>query len=239
MPPKKKAAVQKGNTNAAKGRESEPINSASYAAVARRGLVATGPPAHAAEETREVYEGGRNNHQVPPGKSTPATLTIFLPHLFHAVASTNRKKSRPSVRESQVMNGSQPTIQTQQKRHAAGDWAVQVTLNKSDGDHETCQGKQAEARKKQMEKRPPSDHRISSSSDQPPPRKIQKPRGPSQRLSVANTLSASQPSATAALVTSPADAPTPPTAAKISRQVKVAENHSKNQKKFRKMKKQK
>ena len=39
--------------------------------------------------------------------------------LFHAVASTNRKKPRPYVRESQVMNGSQPTIQTQQKRHAA------------------------------------------------------------------------------------------------------------------------
>ena len=79
----KKAAVQKGNTNAAKGRESEPINSASYAAAARRGLVATGPPAsstHAAEETREDYEGGTNNHQVPPGESIPATLTIFLPH---------------------------------------------------------------------------------------------------------------------------------------------------------------
>ena len=171
--------------------------------------------------------------------------------LFHAVASTNRKKPRPSVRESQVMNGSQPTIQTQQKRHAAGqppeqclfsprvnsvsnifrehpistisallaqqisgipsvvanrpipasfnnfshlsdDRAVQVALNKSDGDHETCQEKQAEARKKQMEKRPPSDHRISSSSDQTRPRKILKPRGPSQRLSVANTLSASK-----------------------------------------------
>ena len=80
---KKKAAVKKGNTNAAKGRESEPINSASYAAAARRGSVATGPPAsstHAAEETREDYEGGRNNHQVPPGESIPATLTIFLPH---------------------------------------------------------------------------------------------------------------------------------------------------------------
>ena len=88
---KKKAAVKKGNTNAAKEREPENIDSASYAAAVRRGLVATGPPAHAAEETREVYEGGRNNHQVPPGKSTPATLTIFLPHLFHAVASTNRK----------------------------------------------------------------------------------------------------------------------------------------------------
>ena len=80
---KKKAAVQKGNTNAAKGRESEPINSASYAAAVCRGLVATGPPAsstHAAEETREDYEGGRNNHQVPPGESIPATLTIFLTH---------------------------------------------------------------------------------------------------------------------------------------------------------------
>ena len=75
MPPKKKAAVQKGNTNAAKGRESEPINSASYAAVARRGLVATGPPAsstHAAEETMEDYEGGRERNDIvpPTGKST-------------------------------------------------------------------------------------------------------------------------------------------------------------------------
>ena len=40
--------------------------------------------------------------------------------LFHAVASTNRKKPRPSVRESQVMSGSRPTIQPRQKRHAAG-----------------------------------------------------------------------------------------------------------------------
>ena len=82
MPPKKSSTAQKGNTNA-KEREPEPINSASYAAVARRGLVATGPPAsstHAAEETREDYEGGTNNHQVPPGESIPATLTIFLTH---------------------------------------------------------------------------------------------------------------------------------------------------------------
>ena len=84
MPPKKSSTAQKGNTNAAKERESEPINSASYAAVFRQGLVATGPPAsstHAAEETREDYEGGRKNHRVPPpGESIPATLTIFLPH---------------------------------------------------------------------------------------------------------------------------------------------------------------
>jgi hypothetical protein len=62
----KKAAVKKGNTNAAKERQQEPD---SYASVVRRGLVATGPPAsstHAAEETREDYEGGRNIHQVPP-----------------------------------------------------------------------------------------------------------------------------------------------------------------------------
>ena len=68
---KKKAAVQKGNTNAAKGRDSVPINSASYAAVARRGLVATGPPAsstHAAEETMEDYEGGRERNDISPSK---------------------------------------------------------------------------------------------------------------------------------------------------------------------------
>ena len=50
----------------ARERQQEPD---SYAAVVRRGLVATGPPAsstHAVEETREDYEGGRNIHQVPP-----------------------------------------------------------------------------------------------------------------------------------------------------------------------------
>ena len=59
---KEKRGVKKGNTNAAMGREPEPINSASYAAVARRGLLAARPPAsspHAAEETMEDYEGGR------------------------------------------------------------------------------------------------------------------------------------------------------------------------------------
>jgi hypothetical protein len=74
----KKAAVKKGNTNAAKGRESEPINSASYAAVARRGLLATRPPAsstHAAEETMEDYEGGRErNDIVPPSAAGKSTL---------------------------------------------------------------------------------------------------------------------------------------------------------------------
>ena len=47
--------------------EQEPINSASYAAVARRGLVARGPPAsspHAAEETMEDYEGGRERDDI-------------------------------------------------------------------------------------------------------------------------------------------------------------------------------
>ena len=68
----------------ARERELEPINSASYAAVARRGLVSTGPPAsstHAAEETMEDYEGGRErNDIVPPsaaGEPTHETLTNF------------------------------------------------------------------------------------------------------------------------------------------------------------------
>jgi hypothetical protein len=77
MTPKLKRGAKKGNTNAAKEREPEPINSASYAAVARRGLVATGPPAsstHAAEETMEDYEGGRERDDIvllsAAGKST-------------------------------------------------------------------------------------------------------------------------------------------------------------------------
>jgi hypothetical protein len=74
----KASSAQKGNTNAAKGREPEPINSASYAAVARRGLVATEPPAsstHAAEETMEDYEGGRErNDIVPPSAASKSTL---------------------------------------------------------------------------------------------------------------------------------------------------------------------
>ena len=79
----KASTAQKGNSNAAKGRDSEPINSASYAAAVRRGLVATGPPAHAAEETREVYEGGRNNHQVhqvslPLQLLQSSSLTSFM-----------------------------------------------------------------------------------------------------------------------------------------------------------------
>ena len=78
MTPKLKRGAKKGNTNAAKERESEPINSASYAAVARRGLVATGPPAsftHAAEETIEDYEGGRErNDIVSPSAAGKSTL---------------------------------------------------------------------------------------------------------------------------------------------------------------------
>ena len=78
MPPRKASSAQKGNTNAAKGREPEPINSASCAAVARRGLVATEPPAsstHAAEETMEDYEGGRErNDIVPPSAASKSTL---------------------------------------------------------------------------------------------------------------------------------------------------------------------
>ena len=74
----KKAAVKKGNTNAAKGREPEPINSASYAAAARRGLVARGPPAsspHAAEETMEDYEGGRERDDIVlPSAASKSTL---------------------------------------------------------------------------------------------------------------------------------------------------------------------
>ena len=59
---KEKRGAKKDNQHSAKGRESEPINSASYAAVARRGLVAAGPPdsyTDAAEETMEDYEGGK------------------------------------------------------------------------------------------------------------------------------------------------------------------------------------
>ena len=58
--------------------EQEPIYSASYAAVARRGLLATRPPAsstHAAEETMEDYEGGRErNDIVPPSAAGKSTL---------------------------------------------------------------------------------------------------------------------------------------------------------------------
>ena len=79
-----KAAVKKGNTNAAKGRESEPINSASYAAVALRGHLATGPSSstHAAsQETPEDYQGGRSNDNGVPsaaGESTPATEKMTI-----------------------------------------------------------------------------------------------------------------------------------------------------------------
>ena len=82
----KKAAVKKGNTHAAKGSQQEPINSESYAAVALRGHLATGPASstHAAsQETPEDYQGGRSNDNGVPsaaGESIPATLTIFLPH---------------------------------------------------------------------------------------------------------------------------------------------------------------
>ena len=62
----------------AREREPEPINSASYAAVARRGLVETGPPAsstHATEETMEDYEGGRErNDIVTPSAASKSTL---------------------------------------------------------------------------------------------------------------------------------------------------------------------
>jgi hypothetical protein len=75
---KKKAAVKKGNTNADKEREPEPINSASYAAVARRGLVATEPPdsyTDAGEETMEDYEGGRERDDIVlPSAVSKSTL---------------------------------------------------------------------------------------------------------------------------------------------------------------------
>ena len=86
MTPKLKRGAQKGNRNAAKGSQQEPINSASYAAVALRGHLATGPSSstHAAsQETPEDYQGGRSNDNGAPsaaGESTPATLTIFLSH---------------------------------------------------------------------------------------------------------------------------------------------------------------
>ena len=97
---KEKRGAKKDNQHAAKGRESEPINSASYAAVVRRGLVGTGPPAsstHAAEETREDYEGGRNIHQVPPpGESTHETLTNFTLIAFHPLSCS---RSKPQARK--------------------------------------------------------------------------------------------------------------------------------------------
>jgi hypothetical protein len=62
----------------ARERESEPSITDSYAAVARRGLLATGPPAsftHAAEETIEDYEGGRErNDIVSPSAAGKSTL---------------------------------------------------------------------------------------------------------------------------------------------------------------------
>ena len=76
MPPKK--ASKSAKARHAREREPEPINSASYAAVARRGLVATEPPAsssHAAEETMEDYEGGRERDDiVPPSAAGKSTL---------------------------------------------------------------------------------------------------------------------------------------------------------------------
>ena len=76
--PKLKRGAKKDNQHAAKGRESEPINSASYAAVARRGLVARGPPAssiHAGEETMEDYEGGRERDDIVlPSAASKSTL---------------------------------------------------------------------------------------------------------------------------------------------------------------------
>ena len=72
------------------------------------------------KQERTMREEGtiiKSLHQVSLSLQLSQSSSLIL---FHAVASTNRKKPRPSVRESQVVNGSQPTIQTQQKRHAAG-----------------------------------------------------------------------------------------------------------------------
>jgi hypothetical protein len=78
----KKATAQKyRRANERQEREDravQPIISASYAAVARRGLVAAGPPAsstHAAEETMEDYEGGRERDDIVlPSAASKSTL---------------------------------------------------------------------------------------------------------------------------------------------------------------------
>ena len=75
-PPNKTSTAAKARH--ARRSQQEPINSASYAAVARRGLVARGPPAsspHAAEETMEDYEGGRERDDIVlPSAASKSTL---------------------------------------------------------------------------------------------------------------------------------------------------------------------
>ena len=74
---KASTAQKQRRANEGQGNQ-EPINSASYAAAVRRGLAATGPPAsstHAAEETIEDYEGGRErNDIVSPSAAGKSTL---------------------------------------------------------------------------------------------------------------------------------------------------------------------
>ena len=101
---KEKRGVKKSNTNAAKGRQQEPINSESYAAVARRGLVPTEPPAsstHAAQETMEDYEGNKQAHG-PTGNTFYCILEsiIFFAHLFHAHRKTFLKSLAAATSQS-------------------------------------------------------------------------------------------------------------------------------------------
>jgi hypothetical protein len=83
----KKAAVKKGNTNAAKGSQQEPITDASGAATRalRHLLPVAVPPASSTEaemETAADYQGGiRNDDEVlPPGQSAIESITIRQPH---------------------------------------------------------------------------------------------------------------------------------------------------------------
>ena len=99
---KEKRGAKKDNQHAAKGIQPEPINSASYAAVARRGLVATEPPdsyTDAGEETMEDYEGGREqNDIVPPsaaGEPTHETLTNFNLIASHPLSCSYFKPGKP------------------------------------------------------------------------------------------------------------------------------------------------
>ena len=72
------------------------------------------------KQERTMREEGtiiKSLHQVSLSLQLSQSSSLIL---FHAVASTNRKKPRPSARESQLMSGSRPTIQPRQKKHAAG-----------------------------------------------------------------------------------------------------------------------
>ena len=83
MTPKLKRGAKKGNTNAAKGRESEPINSASYAAVALRGHLATVLPlkTHHKRHQKTIKEGEVMTLEFPQQQvSYPESRTIFFSH---------------------------------------------------------------------------------------------------------------------------------------------------------------